>query len=226
MRTSPATPAPVSLRTGRSRGRARDWDTPRPGFPKSRRRDRPPPRPVTRARRGGRAGTRDAIGALSGATTGVVYCFQTGGAVAADVRLAPGNSRVGLRRAGRVIGITLMIAGGWPGCSEQRRRFQRARRAGPHWATLQPIPCGGGLGFCSKWKPGSAAERACSHRRSVGRPPGGRSSFDDLGACADPAGETSICNSCGRLPRVTWATCRLRDRARAGDPCPTLPRQA
>src|SRR5258706_1354022 len=105
------------------------------------------------------------IGAL---TTGVVHSLPNRQRwVAADVRLAPGNSGGPLADAqGRVIGINPMIAGGLALAVSSNAVGEvvsgRSQRGPTLGVTLQPGPMtGGAFGFLLlKVEPGSAAEGA------------------------------------------------------------------
>jgi serine protease Do len=136
------------------------------------------------------------IGAL---TTGVVHSLPNRQRwVAADVRLAPGNSGGPLADAqGRVIGINTMIAGGLAlAVPSNAVGAFLALRGAPRPAlgvTLQPVPLrGGGFGFLLiKVDPGSAAEGASLMIGDVligaeGRP---FASPEDLHSALDSAGE-------------------------------------
>jgi serine protease Do len=161
------------------------------------------------------------IGAL---TTGVVHSLPNRRRwVAADVRLAPGNSGGPLADArGRIVGINTMIAGGLALAVPSNAVGQFLKRggaAGPSLGvTLQAVPLrGGGLGFLLlKVDPGSAAEAASLMIGDVlvgvaGRP---FSSLDDLHTALDTAGEvleTQFLRGDRRSTRTT--TVRLRARA-------------
>jgi len=129
------------------------------------------------------------IGAL---TTGVVHSLPNRKRwVAADVRLAPGNSGGPLADAqGRVIGINTMIAGGLALAvpSNAVGDFLSGRGAqGPVLGvTLQPVPLrSGALGLLLlKVDPGSSAEGASLMIGDVLTGAGGQpfTSFDDLSA--------------------------------------------
>ena len=118
--------------------------------------------------------------------------------VAADVRLAPGNSGGPLADArGRVIGINTMIAGGLALAvpSNAVGEFLARRGAsGPKLGvTLQPVSMrGGAFGFLLlKIDPGSAAEHASLMIGDLLIAADGRAftSADDLGAALDSSGE-------------------------------------
>jgi len=134
------------------------------------------------------------IGAL---TTGVVHSTPSRKQwVAADVRLAPGNSGGPLADAqGRVIGINTMIAGGLAlAVPSNAVGAFLARRGSPTLGvTLQPVPLGGdSLGFLTlKIDPGSAAETASLMVGDLLIGANGRrfTSADDLGAELDSSGE-------------------------------------
>jgi serine protease Do len=136
------------------------------------------------------------IGAL---TTGVVHSTPNRKQwVAADVRLAPGNSGGPLADArGRVIGINTMIAGGLALAvpSNAVGEFLARRGAsGPKLGvTLQPVPMrGGSFGFLLlKIDPGSAAESSSLMVGDLLIGADGRAfnSVDDLGSALDSSGE-------------------------------------
>jgi serine protease Do len=132
------------------------------------------------------------IGALS---AGVVHSNRRRW-VAADVRLAPGNSGGPLADArGRVIGINTMIAGGLALAvpSNTVADFVSGRAAsGPALGvTLQPVPLrGGSLGFLLlEIEPGSAAERASLRKGDLLTAAAGAPfrSLDDLSEALDSA---------------------------------------
>jgi len=161
------------------------------------------------------------IGAL---TTGVVHSLPNRKRwVAADVRLAPGNSGGPLADAqGRVIGINTMIAGGLalavPSNAVGEFLSGRAARGPVLGVTLQPVPLrSGAFGFLLlKVDSGSAAEAGSLMIGDVLIGAGGRpfESFDDLGAALESAAETldlQFLRGDRRVTRVT--TIRLRARA-------------
>jgi serine protease Do len=141
------------------------------------------------------------IGAL---TTGVVHSLPNRKQwVAADVRLAPGNSGGPLADAnGRVVGINTMIAGGLALAvpSNAVGDFLSGRGVpGPRLGvTLQPVPLrgesrGDRLGYLLlKVEPGSAAERASLMIGDLLIGAAGKpfESVDDLGERIDAAAET------------------------------------
>ena len=134
------------------------------------------------------------IGAL---TTGVVHSLPGRQRwVAADVRLAPGNSGGPLADAqGRVIGINTMIAGGLALAvpSNAVGPFLQGDSGPSLGVTLQPVPLpGGGFGFLLlKVDPGSAAEVASLMIGDLLTGAGGRpfGSIDDLHAAVESSGE-------------------------------------
>jgi serine protease Do len=161
------------------------------------------------------------IGAL---TTGVVHSLPSRQRwVAADVRLAPGNSGGPLADAqGRVIGINTMIAGGLalavPSNAVGEFLSGRGARGPVLGVTLQPVPLrGGALGLLLlKVDSGSAAEAGSLMIGDVLIGAGGRpfESFDDLGArleCAAEALDVQFLRGDRRVTRST--TIRLRARA-------------
>ncbi len=161
------------------------------------------------------------IGAL---TTGVVHSLPSRQRwVAADVRLAPGNSGGPLADAqGRVIGINTMIAGGLalavPSNAVGEFLSGRAARGPVLGVTLQPVPLrSGAFGFLLlKVDSGSAAEAGSLMIGDVLIGAGGRpfESFDDLGArleCAAEALDVQFLRGDRRVTRST--TIRLRARA-------------
>jgi serine protease Do len=137
------------------------------------------------------------IGAL---TTGVVHSLPNRKQwVAADVRLAPGNSGGPLADAnGRVVGINTMIAGGLALAvpSNAVGDFLNGRGVcGPRLGvTLQPVPLrGGALGYLLiTVDPDSAAERASLMIGDLLIAASGKpfASVDDLSDTLDSAGET------------------------------------
>lgn len=136
------------------------------------------------------------IGAL---TTGVVHSLMNRKRwVAADVRLAPGNSGGPLADAqGRVIGVNTMIAAGLALAvpSNAVGEFLGRRGASPPMlgVTLQPVQLhGSAVGFLLlKVDPGSAAAGASLMIGDLLIGADGRrfTSFDDLSAALDSAGE-------------------------------------
>jgi serine protease Do len=134
------------------------------------------------------------IGAL---TTGVVHSLPGRQRwVAADVRLAPGNSGGPLADAqGRVIGINTMIAGGLALAvpSNAVGQFLKGETGPSLGVTLQPVPLrDGGFGFLLlKVDPGSAAEGASLMIGDLLIGAAGRpfASFDDLHAAVESSGE-------------------------------------
>jgi serine protease Do len=136
------------------------------------------------------------IGAL---TTGVVHSTPNRKQwVAADVRLAPGNSGGPLADArGRVIGINTMIAGGLalavPSNAVDVFLARRGESGPKLGVTLQPVSMrGAGYGFLLlKIDPGSAAERASLMIGDLLIAADGRgfTSPDDLSAALDTSGE-------------------------------------
>jgi serine protease Do len=135
------------------------------------------------------------IGAL---TTGVVHSLPGRQLwVAADVRLAPGNSGGPLADAqGRVIGINTMIAGGLALAvpSNAVGKFLKGEIGPSLGVTLQPVPLHDrALGFLLlKVDPGSAAEAASLMIGDLLIGAAGRpfASLDDLHAAVDSSGET------------------------------------
>jgi len=161
------------------------------------------------------------IGAL---TTGVVHSLPNRQRwVAADVRLAPGNSGGPLADAqGRVIGINTMIAGGLalavPSNAVGEFLSGRAARGPVLGVTLQPVPLrSGAVGYLLiKVDPNSAAESGSLMIGDVLIGAGGRpfSSFDDLGAALESGAETLDVQFLRGDRRVTRST-TIRLRARA-----------
>jgi serine protease Do len=135
------------------------------------------------------------IGAL---TTGVVHALPGRQLwVAADVRLAPGNSGGPLADAqGRVIGINTMIAGGLALAvpSNAVGKFLKGEIGPSLGVTLQPVSLpGAAVGFLLlKVDAGSAAERASLMIGDVLVGAAGRpfASIDELHAAVDSCGET------------------------------------
>jgi serine protease Do len=156
------------------------------------------------------------LGFIGAMTTGVVHSLPGRQRwVAADVRLAPGNSGGPLADAqGRVIGINTMIAGGLALAvpSNAVGDFLRGRAAhGPVLGvTLQPVPLpSGGFGFLLlKVDSDSAAERASLMIGDVLIGAGGRqfTSVGDLSAALDSAGEALDVQFLRGDRRVTRAT--------------------
>jgi serine protease Do len=134
------------------------------------------------------------IGAL---TTGVVHSLPGRQRwVAADVRLAPGNSGGPLADAqGRVVGINTMIAGGLALAvpSNAVAQFLKGETGPSLGVTLQPVPLpDGAFGFLLlKVDPGSAAEGASLMIGDLLTGTAGRSftSVDDLHAAVESSGE-------------------------------------
>jgi serine protease Do len=158
------------------------------------------------------------IGAL---TTGVVHSLPSRQRwVAADVRLAPGNSGGPLADAqGRVIGINTMIAGGLALAvpSNAVGEFLRGKTGPSLGVTLQPVPLrNGAFGLLLlKVDPGSAAEGASLMIGDVLIGAGGRpfASPEDLHTALESAGESLDLQFLRGDRRVTRATAvRLRAR--------------
>jgi len=139
------------------------------------------------------------LGFIGALTTGVVHSLPNRRRwVAADVRLAPGNSGGPLADArGRVIGINTMIAGGLalavPSNAVGEFLGRRGAQGPALGVTLQPVSLrGGALGFLLlKVDRGSAAEAASLMIGDVLIGAGGRpfASLDDLHAALDSGGE-------------------------------------
>jgi len=139
------------------------------------------------------------LGFIGALTTGVVHSLPNRRRwVAADVRLAPGNSGGPLADArGRVIGINTMIAGGLalavPSNAVGDFLNRRGGQGPALGVTLQPVPLrGGAFGFLLlKVDPGSAAEAASLMIGDVLIGAGGQpfAAFDDLHSALDSAGE-------------------------------------
>jgi serine protease Do len=135
------------------------------------------------------------IGAL---TTGVVHSLPGRQRwVAADVRLAPGNSGGPLADAqGRVIGINTMIARGLALAvpSNAVARFLKGESGPSLGVTLQPVPLrDGAFGFLLlKVDPGSAAETASLMIGDllIGAAAKPFASVDDLHTAVESSGET------------------------------------
>jgi serine protease Do len=167
------------------------------------------------------------LGFIGALTTGVVHSLPNGGRwVAADVRLAPGNSGGPLADAqGRVIGINTMIAGGLALAAPSNAVAQflqgglSQENQGPTLGvTIQPVPLrNGALGFLLlKVDVGSAAEAASLMIGDLLTGAGGRpfAGVDDLHAALAAAGETldlQFLRGDRRATRTT--TVRLRARA-------------
>src|SRR5580704_6305234 len=158
------------------------------------------------------------IGAL---TTGVVHSLPNRKRwVAADVRLAPGNSGGPLADArGRVIGINTMIAGGLALAvpSNAVGEFLKGETGPTLGVTIQPVSLpDGGVGLLLlKVDPGSAAAAASLMIGDLLTGAGGRpfSTFDGLHAALDSAGDTLDLQFRRGDRRVTRAT-TIRLRAR------------
>ena len=138
------------------------------------------------------------LGFIGALTTGVVHSLPGRQLwVAADVRLAPGNSGGPLADAqGRVIGINTMIAGGLALAvpSNAVGRFLKGEIGPQLGVTLEPVPLpDGAFGFLLlKVDPGSAAEAASLMIGDLLIGAGGRrfSSLDELHAALESSGET------------------------------------
>ena len=163
------------------------------------------------------------LGFIGALTTGVVHSLPNRRRwVAADVRLAPGNSGGPLADAqGRVIGINTMIAGGLalavPSNAVGEFLSRRGAQGPSLGVTLQPVPLrGAAFGFLLlKVDPGSAAEAASLMIGDVLTGAGGRpfASMDDLHAALDSAGEVLEIQFLRGDRRSTRATAvRLRAR--------------
>jgi serine protease Do len=164
------------------------------------------------------------LGFIGALTTGVVHSLPNRRRwVAADVRLAPGNSGGPLADAqGRVIGINTMIAGGLalavPSNAVGDFLSRRGEQGPALGVTLQPVQLrGGAFGFLLlKVDQGSAAEGASLMIGDVLTGAGGRpfASFDDLHSALDSAGEVLDVQFLRGDRRATRATAvRLRARA-------------
>ena len=160
------------------------------------------------------------IGAL---TTGVVHSLPNRRRwVAADVRLAPGNSGGPLADAqGRVIGINTMIAGGLalavPSNAVGEFLSRRGAQGPSLGVTLQPVALrDNAFGFLLlKVDPGSAAEGASLMIGDVLVGAGGQpfASMEDLHSAIDSAGEVLYVQFLRGDRRSTRATAvRLRTR--------------
>ncbi len=143
------------------------------------------------------------LGFIGALTTGVVHSLPNRKRwVAADVRLAPGNSGGPLADArGRVVGINTMIAGGLAlavpsnAVGEFLRGGSFQQKPGPVLGvTIQPIPLrNGAFGFLLlKVDPGSAAETASFMIGDLLTGAGGQpfAAVDDLHAALASSGET------------------------------------
>ncbi len=138
------------------------------------------------------------LGFIGALTTGVVHSLPGRQLwVAADVRLAPGNSGGPLADAqGRVIGINTMIAGGLALAvpSNAVSHFLKGEIGPSLGVTLQPVPLReGGFGFLLlKVDPGSAAEAASLMIGDLLIGAAGRkfASLDELHAAVESSGET------------------------------------
>ena len=160
------------------------------------------------------------IGAL---TTGVIHSLPNRKQwVAADVRLAPGNSGGPLAdAAGRVVGINTMIAGGLalavPSNAVADFLSGRADRRPMLGVTLQPVPLRrGAVGYLLlKVDPGSAAESASLMIGDLLIAAGGNQfeSLDDLEEALDSAGEAlelRFLRGDRRRTRTTFVRLRAR----------------
>jgi len=163
------------------------------------------------------------LGFIGALTTGVVHSLPNRQRwVAADVRLAPGNSGGPLADAqGRVIGINTMIAGGLalavPSNAVGEFLGRNVEQGPALGVTLQPVPLqGNAFGFLLlKVDPGSAAEAASLMIGDVLIRAGGRpfASLDDLHSALDSAGEALDLQFLRGDRRSTRATAvRLRAR--------------
>jgi len=163
------------------------------------------------------------LGFIGALTTGVVHSLPNRQRwVAADVRLAPGNSGGPLADAqGRVIGINTMIAGGLALAVPSNAVGEFLKRGGAQGpalgVTLQPVPLReGALGFLLlKVDPGSAAEAASLLIGDVLIGAAGRpfASLDDLHSTLDSAGEAlDVQFLRGDRRRSRATTVRLRAR--------------
>jgi serine protease Do len=160
------------------------------------------------------------IGAL---TTGVIHSLPNRKQwVAADVRLAPGNSGGPLADAsGRVVGINTMIAGGLalavPSNAVADFLSGRGDSRPMLGVTLQPVPLRGpALGYLLlKVDPGSAAESASLMTGDLLIAAGGKqfTSVEDLEQALDSAGEAlelRFLRGDRRRPRATFVRLRTR----------------
>jgi serine protease Do len=163
------------------------------------------------------------LGFIGALTTGVVHSLPNRRRwVAADVRLAPGNSGGPLADArGRVIGINTMIAGGLalavPSNAVGEFLGRRGAQGPSLGVTLQPVPLrGNAFGFLLlKVDPGSAAEAASLMIGDVLVGAGGRAfaCMEDLHSALDSAGEVLDVQFLRGDRRSTRATAvRLRAR--------------
>jgi serine protease Do len=166
------------------------------------------------------------LGFIGALTTGVVHSLPNGKRwVAADVRLAPGNSGGPLADAqGRVIGINTMIAGGLAlavpsnAVGEFLRGGSSQPKPGPVLGvTIQPIPLrNGAFGFLLlKVDPASSAESASLMIGDLLTGAGGQpfAAVDDLHAALASSKETldlQFLRGDRRATRTT--TIRLRAR--------------
>jgi len=163
------------------------------------------------------------LGFIGAMTTGVVHSLPNQKRwVAADVRLAPGNSGGPLADAqGRVIGVNTMIAGGLALAVPSNAVadfLARKGASGPTLGvTLQPLPLRrGSFGFLLiKVDPGSAAEGASLMIGDLLIGAAGHSftSLDDLSAALDSAGEVlelQFLRGDRRKTRSTTARFRIR----------------
>jgi serine protease Do len=164
------------------------------------------------------------IGAL---TTGVVHSLPNRRRwVAADVRLAPGNSGGPLADArGRVIGINTMIAGGLAlavpsnAVGEFLQGKSSEQRPGPTiGVTIRPIPLrGGGFGFLLlKVDPASPAERGSLMIGDLLTGAGGKpfTAVDELHEALASSGETldlQFLRGDRRSTRTTTIRLRVRE---------------
>jgi|HubBroStandDraft_6_1064221.scaffolds.fasta_scaffold399798_2 serine protease Do len=164
------------------------------------------------------------IGAL---TTGVVHSLPNRKRwVAADVRLAPGNSGGPLADArGRVIGINTMIAGGLAlavpsnAVGEFLEGKSSEEKSGPTiGVTIRPIPLrSGGLGFLLlKVDPASPAEHASLMIGDLLTGSGGKpfTAVDDLHEALASSGETldlQFLRGDRRTTRTTTIRLRVRE---------------
>jgi serine protease Do len=161
------------------------------------------------------------LGFIGALTTGVVHSLPAQQRwVAADVRLAPGNSGGPLADAGgRVVGINTMIAGGLALAvpSNAVGAFLIGKTGPTLGVTIQPVPLReGAVGFLLlKVDPGSAAEAASLMIGDLLTGAGGQSfsTFDGLHAALDSAGDVLDLQFRRGDRRATRATTvRLRAR--------------
>ena len=161
------------------------------------------------------------LGFIGALTTGVVHSLPAQQRwVAADVRLAPGNSGGPLADAsGRVVGINTMIAGGLALAvpSNAVGAFIKGQTGPSLGVTIQPVSLPeGAVGFLLlKVEAGSAAEAGSLMIGDLLVGAGGRSfsSFDGLHAALDSAGDALDLQFRRGDRRVTRATTvRLRAR--------------